>query len=1034
MSRAASSANSLFGLTLLCVLLALPIGTTLAGWENGDWAEVFLSTNDLRDVQVTPDRAGGMLVAAIDTGPSYDRVLVSRIGHNGTELWGNNGIYLPIVVGTVGSTWPISLAAGAGGSAYVAFLEDRSTYHMLRLAYVQADGTHAWTVDVDNLPYLTPAMEFDVKITPSVPGSDVLMTWSKLLPDRSLYSARFSVSGTLMWHGPVLANWGLNTDWEICPDVQGGLLVAASRDDVVDEVRVQRLASTDGARMWGLDGSQIWTVLSRDLGIIYDGSGGAYISSSSVGIAFAQHVNSSGAKTWTSDVAVHDSQTQWWALPTYPSMCADDAGGFILVHGKEDLFAQRVNVNGDLLWGPTGVTVSNGTDEDHWAVIRRDGTGGAVIGYQNYWQIQGSTYCRQVYGARLDAFGTKIWDEYLWHCNFIWGPGGVPEIRDFPRDIRVVGDGSGGGIFAWTIHDEGSNDDEEVLAQGIAADGSMPTPRLTLLLPDAADSGDTGSYSIFGDYLDLTLGYELHREGGGISPFTLAPDQMLSPQLVEGSTTLTGLIDGEYHLIVDTAGTPEDTLSFALGIGDPPGCTADAPITESERSVDLAGSQRQSAFDGDGRLHLAWIEADGAHNTYSLLYARRNPDGGWEPPRPYFEGTWPLKHVTVAADVAGGAHLAMIREMSSTDHRIEYLRLDYGGDVVFTDEFANGTVNANPVMVILGEATPHIVFEKGSGPAELAHISHGGSSFSSATTVSAPGFPRSPDMTTVGETLTLTYVRNSFLPGIQQIDRQEYVPGSGWAAPQLLSFGLGMSSPSVAYDGAGRRLFAWIIDNEAVNGVPPLVHTVYEEAGVFGEVRARPGQSIHHAVSVASRGLGQFTMVTLESEGGPDMGVWLRDGDGRCFMPRLKINSHGDVAKPLLASDLGGGDSFAHWRDYAAGLQPVWGTACAQSGTGVGEHAPSLLARELRCIPNPFNPSTTFSFRLNEGGVVKLVVYDTRGRLVRTLLDLRLPAGAHAVVWNGQDDRDVRLGSGVYFARLTRPGGESSVTKVALTK
>ena len=41
-----------------------------------------------------------------------------------------------------------------------------------------------------------------------------------------------------------------------------------------------------------------------------------------------------------------------------------------------------------------------------------------------------------------------------------------------------------------------------------------------------------------------------------------------------------------------------------------------------------------------------------------------------------------------------------------------------------------------------------------------------------------------------------------------------------------------------------------------------------------------------------------------------------------------------------------------------------------------------------------------------------------RGALVRTLVSGELEAGNHSVIWQGHDDRDQRVPSGVYFYRL----------------
>jgi len=69
--------------------------------------------------------------------------------------------------------------------------------------------------------------------------------------------------------------------------------------------------------------------------------------------------------------------------------------------------------------------------------------------------------------------------------------------------------------------------------------------------------------------------------------------------------------------------------------------------------------------------------------------------------------------------------------------------------------------------------------------------------------------------------------------------------------------------------------------------------------------------------------------------------------------------------------------------------------------------------------PNPFNPLTTIAFDLPRAEPVSLRVYDTAGRLVRTLLAGNGgKAGRNEVVWNGRDDHGKQAASGVYLYQL----------------
>ncbi|MBK9778403.1 MAG: hypothetical protein IPP62_18935, partial [bacterium] len=91
---------------------------------------------------------------------------------------------------------------------------------------------------------------------------------------------------------------------------------------------------------------------------------------------------------------------------------------------------------------------------------------------------------------------------------------------------------------------------------------------------------------------------------------------------------------------------------------------------------------------------------------------------------------------------------------------------------------------------------------------------------------------------------------------------------------------------------------------------------------------------------------------------------------------------------------------------------------------GAGSLPPVSLpsVSELRAnVPNPFNPSTEFSFVLAQAGPVSLRVYSVRGELVRTLVDQELAVGPHSLTWNGMDDQGRPTASGGYIVRFVAP-------------
>jgi flagellar hook assembly protein FlgD len=72
----------------------------------------------------------------------------------------------------------------------------------------------------------------------------------------------------------------------------------------------------------------------------------------------------------------------------------------------------------------------------------------------------------------------------------------------------------------------------------------------------------------------------------------------------------------------------------------------------------------------------------------------------------------------------------------------------------------------------------------------------------------------------------------------------------------------------------------------------------------------------------------------------------------------------------------------------------------------------------LQSYPNPGGQSVTVAFSLETRAPTTLRVFDTSGRLIRTLLDEPRGEGRHRIVWDGRDDTGRRMASGVYFYRL----------------
>ncbi|HET7498334.1 MAG TPA: FlgD immunoglobulin-like domain containing protein, partial [Candidatus Eisenbacteria bacterium] len=98
---------------------------------------------------------------------------------------------------------------------------------------------------------------------------------------------------------------------------------------------------------------------------------------------------------------------------------------------------------------------------------------------------------------------------------------------------------------------------------------------------------------------------------------------------------------------------------------------------------------------------------------------------------------------------------------------------------------------------------------------------------------------------------------------------------------------------------------------------------------------------------------------------------------------------------------------------------------------GVSGSPKSRLAQNS---PNPFNPSTTIRFALQNRDHVRLSVYSASGRLVSVLENSDLDAGSHSISWHGLDREGHPVGSGVYVYRLVTGSGFEDSKRMVLVR
>ncbi len=216
------------------------------------------------------------------------------------------------------------------------------------------------------------------------------------------------------------------------------------------DVYAQRVGS-DGRIRWKTQGVGVCTLSSHQdyPRITADGDGGAiicwddYRAGSSNRDIYVQRISPSGKLLWTSTgVPVCTASGD----QVYPRVVTDAWGGAIVTwndarSGNWDVYAQRVNRDGQRRWQANGVAVCAAANSQWYPYMAAVGYGNTIITWED-----DRTGARQIYAQMLDLDGKHLWTA---HGNAVCNADG-PQLNGAKGEGSICADGKGGAIITWS--------------------------------------------------------------------------------------------------------------------------------------------------------------------------------------------------------------------------------------------------------------------------------------------------------------------------------------------------------------------------------------------------------------------------------------------------------------------------------------------------------------------------------------------------------------------------------------------------------
>jgi hypothetical protein len=296
------------------------------------------------------------------------------------------------------------------------------------------------------------------------------------------------------------------------------------------DIAAQCVALTDGRVLWNatratLVSGSVFKESSAQ--IISDGNGGAIAvfqaemrSGEHAGDTeiFAQRLGKSGRLEWQNgERSVVIASSNW--LEQSPQIVPSEEGSFIIVYelstrtgehaGDFDISANRVDINGNLLWKSDGNTrIANGEGLEKSPVAISDGQGGALVFFEAEARTGEMAGVGAILGQRIDSNGKRVWNDGL-------SPSAVAMTNWAERKPSSISDGAGGAFVLFERHGlQGEHrGDMDVGAQHVDANGNALWENI-----QGIPLGDS-------KYLESNIQAVSDGAGGFIAVFEVAPNQ-----------------------------------------------------------------------------------------------------------------------------------------------------------------------------------------------------------------------------------------------------------------------------------------------------------------------------------------------------------------------------------------------------------------------------------------------------------------------------------------------------------------------------
>ncbi len=400
---------------------------------------------------------------------------------------------------------------------------------------------------------------------------------------------------------------------------------------------------------------------------------------------------------WTADGEAISTEAgdQW-----YPTIASDGAGGAIITWYDSDIYAQRIDANGNVQWATNGVAICTEADIQGNPTIVSDGAGGAII----TWQDKRNLTNYDIYAQRINSAGVVQWT-----ANGV----AICTEANHQYDPIIASDGAGGAIITWYDYRGTSADiyaqriDSAGVVQWTAGGVAICTADESQYHPTIVSDGAGGAIITWDDYRSSK--YDIYAQrinsAGGVQ--WIANGVAICTE-ANGQEYPTIVSDGDGGAIItwhdNRSGTNRDIYAQRIDSA--------GNVQWTDNGVTICTEATSSRYepsivsDGAGGAIITWYDNRNSGTTDDDIYAQRINSAGVV--------QWTANGVAIcteanhqydpiiASDGAGGAIITWI-DYRGTSADIYAQRINSAGNVQWTADgvaiCTAGEAQGYPTMV-----------------------------------------------------------------------------------------------------------------------------------------------------------------------------------------------------------------------------------------------------------------------------------------------------------------------------------------------